>query len=116
MVARDRIEPPARGFSVLVNLDAVALRVVDAETGQHLDDLRVLSELAYRLLAGQVPDLVDLSDYAAGGAFATPTGPTGLWSRSSHRKRTAPAATEPCRDAPSERQAFARNGRAMPQP
>jgi hypothetical protein len=49
--------------------DAVALRVVDAETGEHLDDLRVLSELAYRLLAGQVPDLVDRRDYEVGVRF-----------------------------------------------
>jgi hypothetical protein len=89
--------------------------VVDAETSQHLDDLRVLSELGYRLVAGPVPNLVDLRDYVAGVRFRY-TDPTGLWSRSRHRKRTAPAATEPWRDALSERHAFARNGRAMPQP
>jgi hypothetical protein len=94
----------------------VALRVVDAETGQHLDDLRVLSELGYRLLAGLVPNPVDLRDYVAGVRLRCADRPTGLWSRSRHRKRTAPAATEPWRDALSERHAFARNGRAMPQP
>src|SRR5689334_21589244 len=48
------------GFEDALGLgDAVALRVVDAETGEHMDDLGVFGEFADRLLAGQVADLVD---------------------------------------------------------
>src|SRR5690349_18714153 len=45
--------------------DAVALRVIDAEAGEHLDDLGVLGKLGDRLLAGQVPDLVDRAHHLA---------------------------------------------------
>src|SRR5690242_16837276 len=38
---------------------AVALRVVHAEAGEHLDDLGVLGEFRDGLLAGEVADLVD---------------------------------------------------------
>src|SRR4029077_15367905 len=45
--------------------DAVALRVVDAEASEHLDDLGVLGEFRDGLLAGEVPDLVDRADHLA---------------------------------------------------
>src|SRR5215472_3173590 len=45
--------------------DAVALRVVDPEAGEHLDDLGVLGELRDGLLAGEVPDLVDRAHHLA---------------------------------------------------
>src|SRR6516225_4034328 len=45
--------------------DAVALRVVDAEAGEHLDDLGVLGEFRDGLLTGEVPDLVDRADHLA---------------------------------------------------
>src|SRR5246127_5787842 len=45
--------------------DAVALRVIDAEAGEHLDDLGVLGKLGDRLLAGEVPDLVDRAHHLA---------------------------------------------------
>src|SRR6516225_5534109 len=44
---------------------AVALRVVDAGAGEHLDDLGVLGELRDGLLAGEVPDLVDRAHHLA---------------------------------------------------
>jgi hypothetical protein len=52
-------------FSTRVGWDAVALRVVDADAGQHLDDLGVLGKLGDGLLAGQVPDLVDRAHHLA---------------------------------------------------
>src|SRR6185436_4852141 len=45
--------------------DSVALRVVDAEAAQDLDDLCILRPLGDGLLAGQVPDLVDRADHLA---------------------------------------------------
>src|SRR5215469_9400805 len=45
--------------------DAVALRVVDAEAGEHLDDLGVLGEFRDGLLAGEVADLVDRTHHLA---------------------------------------------------
>src|ERR1700724_4340043 len=45
--------------------DAVALRVIDAQTGEHLDDLGVLGKLGDGLLAGEVPDLVDRAHHLA---------------------------------------------------
>src|SRR5580658_10639689 len=45
--------------------DPVALRIIDTETGEHLDDLRVLGELGDSLLAGEMPDLVDRADHFA---------------------------------------------------
>src|ERR1700692_2154764 len=44
---------------------AVALRVVDAEALQHVDDLLVLGELGNGLLAGQVPDFIDRTHHLA---------------------------------------------------
>src|SRR5882672_2078814 len=38
---------------------AVALRVVDAQALQHVDDFLVLRELGNGLLAGQMPDFID---------------------------------------------------------
>src|SRR5215469_5527557 len=45
--------------------DAVALRVVDAEAGEHLDDLGVLGKFCDGLLAGEMPDLVDRAHHLA---------------------------------------------------
>src|SRR5579862_4191888 len=45
--------------------DAVALRVVDAEAGEHLDDLGVLGPLGDGPLAGEMPDLVDRANHLA---------------------------------------------------
>src|SRR5215831_2374275 len=45
--------------------DTVALRVVDAEAGEHLDDLGVLGELRDGLLAGEMPDLVNRAHHLA---------------------------------------------------
>src|SRR6516164_8966476 len=45
--------------------NAVALGVVDAEAGEHLDDLGVLGELGDGLLAGEMPDLVDRAHHLA---------------------------------------------------
>src|SRR5262245_11421453 len=44
---------------------AVALRIVDAEPAQGLDDLGILGPLRERLLAGQVADLVDRAHHLA---------------------------------------------------
>src|SRR6516162_9969272 len=62
-----RREPSGdRGLHHALRLrDAVALRVVDAEAGEHLDDLGVLGEFRDGLLAGEVPDLVDRADHLA---------------------------------------------------
>src|SRR5882672_10628045 len=49
----DRLEHP------LWLRDSVALGVIDAYAGEHLDDLRVLGEFCDGLLAGQMADLVD---------------------------------------------------------
>jgi diguanylate cyclase (GGDEF)-like protein/PAS domain S-box-containing protein len=45
--------------------NAVALRVVDAEAAQHVDDLDVLGEFGDGLLAGQMADLVDRAHHLA---------------------------------------------------
>src|SRR5256885_2541085 len=69
LTARRRAPPRAsgdRGLHHALRLrDAVALRVVDPETGEHLDDLGVLGELGDGLLAGEVPDLVDRAHHLA---------------------------------------------------
>src|SRR5216684_3975019 len=44
---------------------AIALRVVDPQALQHVDDLLVLRELGNGLLAGQMPDLVDRTHHLA---------------------------------------------------
>src|SRR5688572_2045261 len=54
-----------RALNALRLRHPVALGIIDAETAQYLDDLRVLGPLRNRLLAGQVPDLVDRADHLA---------------------------------------------------
>src|SRR4051794_19845520 len=45
--------------------DRIALRVIDAEAAQHLDDLHALGELRDRLLAGEMADFVDRAHHLA---------------------------------------------------
>src|SRR5690242_16019489 len=45
--------------------DAIALRVIDTQRGEHLDDLGVLGEFGDGLLAGEMPDFVDRTHHLA---------------------------------------------------